>query len=298
VAVAVTIRHSRVAAFERARASSPESVEGWSALADDPNDPTAVAHRARTMAAAWRPDIADRITFIEQRVRGRRVLDIGCVAHDPARMDSPEWLHGRIAAAAASCVGVDILDDGVAAVTSRGYDAVALDLTAGLGSLSERGPFDVIVAGELLEHVPDLDMVFRIAAEGLAPGGEMILTTPNPYSPQRVRAGQLGIIWENVDHVSYVFPSGVAELAERRGLVLAEAATVADAPEQPSIIRKAKRVVRGTGWRNIGFATTTDSAQVAVDAGTIGKTLRRLAHPERRFLGETFVYVIRRPSRL
>lgn len=199
-------------------------------LADDPNDPVPIAHRARVLEAAWPPDIPDRLTFLESRCRGRSLLDVGCVAHAEARLESDEWLHGRLARVAARCVGVDILESGVEAVRAAGFDAVVHDLRDGLGPLAERGPFDVIVAGELIEHVPDLDMILATAAEGLPPDGELILTTPNPYAPQRVRAGQLGIVWENVDHVSYLFPSGMAELAERRGLVLAQAATIARRP--------------------------------------------------------------------
>ncbi|MEZ5245426.1 MAG: class I SAM-dependent methyltransferase [Acidimicrobiales bacterium] len=289
------MRHNRSTAFEAARRERPNDVTGWSDIAADPNDPRVIAHRARTLQAAWRPGIADRVRFLSDRCRDKNVLDIGCVAHDEARLGGDDWLHGHIARAAARCVGVDILADGVAAVNAAGFDAVVHDLTAGLGPLADRGPFDVIVAGELIEHVPDLDMVFRVAAEGLSPDGELILTTPNPYAPQRVRAGQLGIVWENVDHVSYLFPSGIAELAERRGLRLAEAATVDEhtRPGGPRL-QRLKRTIRGSHWRNVGFATTDDAAQTPVDSGPIGRTLRGLARPRRRFLGETFVYVVRR----
>jgi 2-polyprenyl-3-methyl-5-hydroxy-6-metoxy-1,4-benzoquinol methylase len=290
------VRHNRADAFDQAW-HRPVPANRWTDLADDPNDPAAIADRARTLQAAWRDPIADRIVFLEQHCRGRNVLDIGCVAHDIERLAGPEWLHGRIAAAAATCVGVDILEAGVDAVNAAGYDAVAHDLSTGLGPLAERGPFDVIVAGELLEHVPDLDMVFRVAAEGLADDGELILTTPNPYAPQRVRAGQLGIVWENVDHIMYAFPSGIAELAARRGLVLTEAATADEAPPvPPSLIRRVKRTIRGSHWRNVGYASAGTGSQVLVGGTILGRARRRLTRTPRRFLGETFVYVITRPD--
>jgi len=289
------VRHNRQSAFDAAEHGLPDSIASWSDLSADPNDPRTVAHRARTLDAAWRSPIADRVAYLVDRCREKNVLDIGCVAHDEARLDSDEWLHGHLARAAATCVGVDILEEGIEAVQAAGFDAVVQDLSNGLGPLGARGPFDVIIAGELIEHVSDLDMVFRVAAEGLSEGGELILTTPNPYSPQRVRAGQLGIVWENVDHVSYLFPSGIAELAERRGLVLAEAATVEDQgqPAAP-LLQRLKRTIRGSHWRNVGFETGKRRGQTAVDAGPIGRTLRQFSQPTRRFLGETFVYVVKR----
>jgi 2-polyprenyl-3-methyl-5-hydroxy-6-metoxy-1,4-benzoquinol methylase len=287
------VRHNRSAAFDEAFRRDPGPIAHWSELAADPNDPATVAHRARTLQAAWRSSIDDRIRFLEDRCRDKNVLDIGCVAHDEARLEGDEWLHGRIARVAKRCLGVDILESGVEAVNAAGYDAVVHDLSTGLGPLGDRGPFDVIVAGELIEHVPDLDMVFRAAAEGLADGGQLILTTPNPYAPQRVRAGQLGIVWENVDHTSYLFPSGVAELAERRGLVLSEAATVDDSLRPAaSPLQRLKRSIRGSHWRNVGYATGDGKGQTSVDAGALVRATRRLTRPQPRFVGETFVYVV------
>ncbi|MDW3219453.1 MAG: class I SAM-dependent methyltransferase [Acidimicrobiales bacterium] len=290
-----TLRHNRRADYDEAIATAPPQGR-WTARTADPNDPQAVALRARTLEAAWRSPIADRVAFLEGRVRGRMVLDIGCVAHDESRMDASNWLHARIAAAASTCLGVDILDAGVDAMRRRGFDAVVHDLTTGLGPIADRGPFDVIVAGELIEHVDDLGMLFRTAAEGLSAEGELILTTPNPYSPRRVRAGQLGIAWENVDHIVYAFPSGIAELAERHGLVLAEAATTDTPASRDSLRRRLARTIKGSHWRTVGIDTNGPARQVAPDAGPLGRALRRLARPRHRFVGETFVYVIRRPA--
>lgn len=81
------------------------------------NDPAALALRARTLAAVFAPPVPDRVEFLSEACRGKKILDIGAVAHDSARMDSPTWLHGRLAAAAASALAVDILPEGVAAST-------------------------------------------------------------------------------------------------------------------------------------------------------------------------------------
>ncbi|WP_048697528.1 class I SAM-dependent methyltransferase [Nostocoides australiense] len=265
-------------------------------MTSDPNDPIALALRARTLAAAFRPPVSDRLGYVEDRCRGRKVLDIGAVAHDSERMDSPSWLHGRIAAVAASCLAVDILPAGVAAMQKRGFEAVTHDLSAGPGPLRERGPFDVIVAGELIEHVTDLGMLFRTATDLLSPAGEMLITTPNPFAPKRMWAGRRGMVWENADHILLAFPAGMAELAERHDLLLAEAFTVV--PARPpvtarSVAKRVLRSARGTAWRTTGF--TTSGARVAT---RIQSGLTR--PPSRRdwFRGETFIYVIRRPDAL
>lgn len=292
------MKHSRSAEFGRALATIRDGATRWSDLTDDPNDPVALAHRARTLRAAWRDEVTDRAQFIVDRARGRRVLDVGCVAHDVERMKSDLWLHGRIAAVAQSCLGVDVLDEGVAHMRELGFDAVAHDLSAGPGPVAERGPFDVIVAGELIEHVPAMDMLFSAARDLLTPDGELVVTTPNPWAPHRVRAGQRGDCWENTDHILFAFPSGMAELAERNGLVLSEAATTSPRgllpPGPRELAKAARRRLRGASWQRAGFATTGADRTVGIPGRRpLARVLRR---GDRRFIGETFVYVIRRPG--
>lgn len=295
------MRHSRSEAFDTAlSARGATGANRWTDLATDPNDARPLARRAETLRAAWRDSIDDRAEFLVDRCRGRRVLDIGCVAHDVARMQSPQWLHGRIAAVADVCLGVDVLDDGVAEMNRLGFRALSHDLTDGPGPIAAEGPFDVIVAGELIEHVGSIDMLFQAARDLLSASGELVITTPNPWAPARVRAGQRGDVWENVDHILFAFPSGVAELAERHGLVLAEAATtsvVRSGPGNPrEALRTVRRRARGRQWLSVGFATQGTPRVVRVAPGLLRQLVGSLPRRDRRFVGGTFVYVVRRPS--
>ena len=268
----------------------------WTATAPDPNDQRVIEERAQVLAAAWRPAIADHTAFICDRIEGKSVLDIGCVAHDDARMQSDSWLHKHVAASAKTCVGVDILDSGVDAMIAAGFDVVLHDLSYGLGPLAERGPFQAIVAGELIEHVSDIDMLFAAAADGLTIDGELILTTPNPYAPARMRAGQRGDVWENVDHILYAFPSGIAELAERHGLVLAEAATTTPSSRATATpLRWMKRSVKRSHWHRRGFATRNGVVRPrTLDRRDRLDVVRSRLRRNVRFTGETFVYIVQR----
>jgi len=176
-----------------------------------------------------------------------------------------------------------------------GFDAVNHDLSDGPGPLATLGPFDLIIAGELIEHVPDLTMLFKAAHHLLSKDGELILTTPNPYAPSRVIAGQRGDFYENVDHIMYAFPSGIAELAERTGMVLVEAATTQygrrTTRTAQSMARRAKRWLRGTSWITVGVTTHGDPKPIRITNGATA--VRRLNSRPARFLGETFVYVLR-----
>ncbi|CAB4862343.1 unannotated protein [freshwater metagenome] len=296
------MRYSRSQEFETALAwsATPAATKHgrWADHADDPNAASALASRGEVLRNAWRDPIKNRTVFLLDRCRGKRVLDIGCVAHDIARMSSPDWLHGRIAGVAQRCVGVDVLDEGVAEMNRLGYVAVSHDLTSGLGPLAVESPFDVIVAGELIEHVESMDMLFRTAAVALAPVGELIITTPNPWAPSRVRAGQRGNVWENVDHILFAFPSGIAELAQRHDLLLAEAFTASGSRGRTpvAVLRDIRAWARGRGWPVMGFASLGPRRIVRIQGRRLARWIRGVARPSRRFVGETFVYVVRRPE--
>ena len=197
----------------------------WVDISEDPNSPEVLRARQAELDDAWAPQTPDRTRFILDRCDGKRVLDIGCVEHNVAAAANPEWLHGLVREAAKECIGVDIHGAGIAALRTRGFDVVEHDITTGPGPLTDRGRFETIVCGEIIEHLRDPLALLESAAELLTEAGELVLTTPNPYTPHRVHGGYRKIQWESVDHLTYLFPSGMAELAGRAGLKLTHAST-------------------------------------------------------------------------
>lgn len=105
-----------------------------------------------------------REQFILNAVREKNVLDIGCVA-----LDELMELHKKICQHARSCVGLDIVNaEGVIHGDAQDFDF--------------QGAFDVLVAGEVIEHLADLRGFLYSSAKSLRLGGRLIITTPNAYS--------------------------------------------------------------------------------------------------------------------
>jgi SAM-dependent methyltransferase len=271
----------------------------WRARSDVPNSRTALAARQAALDAAAAAPISNRIRRITELCGGRRVLDIGCVDHHVGTHEQATFLHRRLVESAASVVGVDIEPAGVAAMREAGFEVVVHDVCTGAGPLAAYGPFDVVVAGEVVEHLAAPQALFEFAAAVLAPGGALVLTTPNPYAPHRVRAGRLGIAWENVDHVVYAFPSGVVELGERTGLHLDEHRTVLVRPMRKELWRALKT------WASLVADRLRGRSRAAIRDEELEHALNRYANPlelafamlgrSSRFLGETSLYVLRKP---
>lgn len=166
--------------------------------------------------------VHDRLAVIERYIRGARVLDVGCVdswlAREPTAerlAHHPDLLFRRMAAVCADVTGVDIDAEGIGILRREGHNVVCADAAEmDLGTA-----FDTIVAGEVIEHVSNAGLFLANLARHLAPGGALIITTPNPFYSR-----QVGWIWRygrpraHEDHTAWFDPITLSAALHRAGL--------------------------------------------------------------------------------
>jgi SAM-dependent methyltransferase len=100
---------------------------------------------------------------------GRRVLDLGC--RDGALTRA--YLNGN------EVVGVDADREALAEAAKLGIETRWADLDEPLPFAD--ASFDVVVAGELLEHLRDPHRLVAEAGRVLRPGGTFVASVPNAY---------------------------------------------------------------------------------------------------------------------
>lgn len=102
------------------------------------------------------------------------VLDLGCGRGEALAVLSAAGLPAR---------GVDASAEMVARCRERGLRAEAGDLFEALAA-EEPGSLGAVVSFHVIEHLPptSLDRLARLAWRALAPGGTLVLETPNPES--------------------------------------------------------------------------------------------------------------------
>lgn len=194
-------------------------MHGWRDLSSDPNDPKVLKSRRIAISKArTERSIADRVAYLCDLVRGKSVLDIGVVEHTRDAASSRNWLHGHLKRHAARCVGVDILEAEVKYLRAQGYDVIVADIT--ISPLPEK--FDVIIGGEVLEHIDAPGMFMRNCAAMLNPGGLLAITVPNPWYINAVVKNGLRrhTFVDSADHVAWYDASTLFELGQRHHLKL------------------------------------------------------------------------------
>ncbi len=127
--------------------------------------------------------VPDRETFLMETCTGKRVLNLGCgdAISFSDRMQRGRHLHMLIADVAEVVHGVDLheetvqkLRDTYAVDNLHVGDVERLDIDFGT-------EFDVIVAGELIEHVNNPGLFLESVSRYMTPDTKFIITTPNMH---------------------------------------------------------------------------------------------------------------------
>jgi 2-polyprenyl-3-methyl-5-hydroxy-6-metoxy-1,4-benzoquinol methylase len=157
---------------------------------------------------------AERFARVRRYVEGRTVLDIGA----GSGIDRPDWMHAAVAAVATETVGVELDADLAARARARGYDV----RTGDAQHLDLGRTFDAVCAGELIEHLSCAGGFLDGARTHLAPGGQLILTTPNAFAVSNFVYRIGGRPRVNRGHTCWYDETTLSQLLQRHGYEVVE----------------------------------------------------------------------------
>ena len=189
----------------------------------DPKGSSAMLHRLNPVRLAfirdaldahWGGDVEDA-----KPLAGRSALDVGCGAG---------LLCEPLARLGATVTGVDAAPQNIAAAKAHAAGS-GLDVDYRAGELASLGlgKFDLVTCLEVIEHVADKPAFVAQLASRLAPGGLMVLSTPNRTISSRLlmvdAAETLGAIPKGTHHWNdFVTPEELADLLAEAGLRMGE----------------------------------------------------------------------------
>ncbi len=167
-------------ASAQAPSISPDEAAFFGKLADDwwnPRGSSAMLHKITPLRSTLIRDAATVHFGRDRRSRrpldGLSALDIGCGA---GLMTEP------LARMGARATGIDAAPENIAAAAAHAaagglridYRATSVEALAATGAR-----FDIVICLEVVEHVADRDSFFAGLAALVAPGGLVVLSTPN-----------------------------------------------------------------------------------------------------------------------
>lgn len=160
----------------------------------------------------------DRNEYLRKTILGKSVLHVGCSDFPitQQRIEENSLLHQYLQDSAKKIVGIDLSEKGINILKEHGFDNVIL-MDAENISLSTK--FDVILAGDVLEHLNNPGLFLKKARTLLNSGGEIIIGVPSALTFNNLKAWFLG--WEQVhaDHTFYFSPKTLSTLCARFNLL-------------------------------------------------------------------------------
>jgi 2-polyprenyl-6-hydroxyphenyl methylase/3-demethylubiquinone-9 3-methyltransferase len=211
----------------------PEEASHFGALAGDwwdPDGASSMLHKLNPVRLGYLRDMVDQHWQADERglrpLAGKTALDVGCGAGLFAE---------PLARLGAKVTGIDAAPEVI---------AVARDHAAGQGLEVDyrhaavedvAGRFDLVTSMEVIEHVADPRAFLARLAARLAPGGLMILSTPNRTARSRLLmitiAESIGQIPKGThDHGKFITPDEMQAMMAAAGLTVIDREGIAFSP--------------------------------------------------------------------
>jgi 2-polyprenyl-6-hydroxyphenyl methylase / 3-demethylubiquinone-9 3-methyltransferase len=155
----------------------PKEAAHFGAMAGDwwdPNGSSAMLHRLNPVRLGYIRDQVDQHWGLDEcslrPLEGRKAADVGCGAG---------LLAEPLARLGARVTAVDAAPENIAAAREHALGQ-GLEIDYRVGSVEGLdGKFDLVASLEVVEHVADARAFVQGLADALAPGGLLILSTPN-----------------------------------------------------------------------------------------------------------------------
>ena len=156
--------------------------------------------------------------LVEHYCAGRKVLDLGCGG-------APEFdqlwregklLHKKVREIGREVVGLDLDAPVVQQMRALGFNVVCDD-AENPQHLNGAGPFEVIVAGDIIEHLNNPGAMLAAMKSRLAPEGVFIISTPNAFRWYNPMLATIGHEFNHPHHTAWFSFLTLNTLAERHG---------------------------------------------------------------------------------
>ena len=174
-------------------------------------------------------ELVQRIEFLKNISKGKKVFHLGCTNYPFTNevIESGSHLHIELGKYAEKLYGLDYDQKGIDILNQRGIGDIFQGDLENLGAVPLDETFDVIIAGEMIEHLNNPGLFLEGIKRFMNPNTRLVITTINAYGALRFVYYFLrgkGGVNEAVhsDHVAYYSYSTLSLLLRRHQLEVNE----------------------------------------------------------------------------
>ena len=179
-----------------------------------------------------------RWVFILARCRNRNVLHLGFIGETDASLDQKveaikdaQTLHSQVLKVASTVAGIDRNERAIEMIRSKvGWNNLYAADVEHLERLDLKGTFDVVLFGNLVEHLSCPGLALNGIHRFMNENSEMIISTPNSFGLLSNLRFTLGRFREGEEHVTSYSKFTLQSLLERHGFAITELLTCYDKP--------------------------------------------------------------------
>ncbi|MCX6319811.1 MAG: class I SAM-dependent methyltransferase [Bacteroidetes bacterium] len=164
-----------------------------------------------------------RLDEIMRLCKDKSVLHLGYVQHShlyDKLIAQGVWVHANLAKVSKEIVGIDYLEEDTRIIREKyGFEGYFGDANK-LEDVPLNRTFDVIVCGELIEHITNPGLMLEGIKRFMHPDSILIITTPNASGrdfTRKMKMGQLEASWINPEHVSWYSHFTLKNMLGRHG---------------------------------------------------------------------------------
>ena len=170
--------------------------------------------------------LVQRVDYLKEMCRGKKVLHLGCTnwPYTQAVLDDGSLLHLKLQDIASELWGFDADEEGLRLLRERGLKNLYRADLERLEALELDQQFDVILAGEMIEHLSNPGLFLRGIKRFMRSDSTLVITTINAYCGFRLfiyglRGGGGRAEPVHPDHVAYYSYATIHHLLSRENLV-------------------------------------------------------------------------------
>ena len=114
------------------------------------------------------------------------MLHIGCADAPYTRERGEDLLHKRLSKITNNLWGIDLSSEGCEILTEMGFDNIIHGDISDLHSYLKNEEFDIVLAGEVIEHLNNPGLFLQNISKIMASGADLLITTVNSPSIKQI----------------------------------------------------------------------------------------------------------------